>query len=76
MLGAASVDALRLVLPAQQAVGVVFLAEAALFVAAAIMAARRAGDAIGPADLQAGWLKVAVGTGRPVRRLAIVSAAG
>src|SRR4051794_23384668 len=31
---------------------------------AAILAARRSGDAIDSPDLQAGWLKVAVGTGR------------
>ncbi len=40
LLGAASVDALRLVVPAPQAFGMVFLAEAGLFVLAALMAAK------------------------------------
>ncbi len=40
LLGAAAVDALRLWLPAREAFGAVFLAEAGLFVIAALMAAR------------------------------------
>lgn len=40
LLGAASVDALRLAVPAPQAFGMVFLAEAGLFVLAALMAAK------------------------------------
>jgi BCD family chlorophyll transporter-like MFS transporter len=40
LLGAGSADLLRLVLPAPQAFGAVFLAEAALFLIAAAMAAR------------------------------------
>ncbi len=40
LLGAASVDLLRLVMPAQQAFGAVFLAEAGLFVLSAALAAK------------------------------------